>query len=136
MNLSLQPFSGKITDVNLSSILGSLLKIKGKFSNPKVSINKEQTATAVVGAIATAGMYNVGDMMLSADGSPCHTALKGTAYADHFPEEKGVTNSVSKQYTNTKDAIKDMGKGIKNIGKDLKNSGKDAIGGLLGFGKQ
>lgn len=136
MNLSLQPFSGKITDVNLSSILGSLLKIKGKFSNPKVSINKEQTATAVVGAIATAGMYNVGDMMLSADGSPCHTALKGTAYADHFPEKKGVTNSVSKQYTNTKDAIKDMGKGIKNIGKDLKNSGKDAIGGLLGFGKQ
>ena len=132
LNLSLQPFSGKITDVNISSILGSLLKIKGTFSNPKISINKEQTATAVVGAIATAGMYNVGDMMLSADASPCHTALKGTAYAEHFPEEKGVTNTVSKQYTNTKDAIKDAGKQIKTLGKDLKNTGKDAIGGLLG----
>ncbi len=132
INLSLQPFSGKITDTNISSILGSLLKIKGTFKNPKVSINKEQTATAVVGAIATAGMYNVGDMMLSADGSPCYTALKGTSYASYFPEVKGVRSGVSKQYTNTKDAIKDAGKQIKTLGKDLKNTGKDAIGGLLG----
>lgn len=132
INLSLQPFSGKITDTNISSILGSLLKIKGTFKNPSISINKEQTATAVVGAIATAGMYNVGDMMLSADASPCHTALKGTAYADYFPEEKSVRSGVSEQYTNTKDAIKDMGKNIKNMGKDLKNTGKDALGGLLG----
>ena len=137
LNLSLQPFSGKIKDVNISSILGSLLKIKGTFNNPKVSINKEQTATAVVGAIATGGMYNVGDMMLSADASPCHTALKGTSYAGYFPEEKGVTNSVSEQYTNTKDAIKDAGKQVKTLGKDLKNAGKDAIGGLLGaFGSK
>lgn len=137
LNLSLQPFSGKIKDVNISSLLGSLLKIKGTFNNPKVSINKEQTATAVVGAIATGGMYNVGDMMLSADASPCHTALKGTTYAGYFPEEKGVTNSVSKQYTNTKDAIKGAGKQVKTLGKDLKNAGKDAIGGLLGaFGSK
>lgn len=137
LNLSLQPFSGKIKDVNISSILGSLLKIKGTFNNPKVSINKEQTATAVVGAIATGGMYNVGDMMLSADASPCHTALKGTSYAGYFPEEKGVTNTVSKQYTNTKDAIKGAGKQVKTLGKDIKNAGKDAIGGLLGaFGSK
>ena len=137
LNLSLQPFSGKIKDVNISSLLGSLLKIKGTFNNPKVSINKEQTATAVVGAIATGGMYNIGDMMLSADASPCHTALKGTSYAGYFPEEKGVTNSVSEQYTNTKDAIKDAGKQVKTLGKDLKNAGKDAIGGLLGaFGSK
>ena len=132
INLSLQPFSGKIKDTSISSILGSLLKIKGTFKNPSVSINKEQTATAVVGAIATAGMYNVGDMMLSADASPCHTALTGTAYADYFPEVKGVRSGVSEQYTNTKDAIKGMGKNLKNMGKDLKNTGKDAIGGLLG----
>ena len=137
LNLSLQPFSGKIKDVNISSLLGSLLKIKGTFNNPKVSINKEQTATAVVGAIATGGMYNIGDMMLSADASPCHTALKGTSYAGYFPEEKGVTNSVSEQYTNTKDAIKGAGKQVKTLGKDLKNAGKDAIGGLLGaFGSK
>ena len=132
INLSLQPFSGKITDVNISSILGSLLKVKGTFHNPSVSINKEQTATAVVGAIATGGMYNVGDMMLSADGSPCFTALKGTSYANYFPEKKGVSNSVSKQYSNTKDAIKGAGKQVKTLGKDIKNAGKDAIGGLLG----
>lgn len=137
LNLSLQPFSGKIKDVNISSLLGSLLKIKGTFNNPKISINKEQTATAVVGAIATGGMYNIGDMMLSADASPCHTALKGTSYAGYFPEEKGVTNSVSEQYTNTKDAIKGAGKQVKTLGKDLKNAGKDAIGGLLGaFGSK
>lgn len=136
INLSLQPFSGKIKDINISSILGSLLKIKGTFSKPSLSINKEQTATAVVGAIATGGMFNVGDMMLSADPSPCHTALTGTTYAEYFPEEKGVTNTVSNQYTNTKDAIKGMGKQVKSIGKDLKNSSseavKEGIGNLLG----
>lgn len=138
INLSLQPFSGKIKDTSISALLGSLLKIKGTFSNPKISINQTQTATAVVGAIATGGMYNVGDMVLSGDGNPCRTALKGTAYAEYFPENKSIKNSVSNQYNNTKDAIKGVGKQVKNIGKGIKNSGSDAadnlkkgIGGLL-----
>ena len=131
INLSLQPFSGNITDTNISSILGSLLKINGTFQNPKVGINEKQTATAVVGAIATAGMYNVGDMMLSADGSPCHTALKGTEYANYFPEVKGVRNTVSDQYNNTKDAVKNLGKNIKNLGTDTKDAVKNQLGGML-----
>ena len=134
LNLSLQPFSGKITDVNISSILGSLLKIKGTITNPKISLNQTETAKSVIGAIASAGMYNVGDMMLSADSAPCYTALSGTVYANHFPApEKTVTNTVSKGYTNTKESVKQMGKDIKNQAKELKNQAKEIGNQLKGL---
>lgn len=134
LNLSLQPFSGKITDVNISSILGSLLKIKGTISNPKISLNQTETAKSVIGAIASAGIYNVGDMMLSADSAPCYTALSGTIYADHFPApKKTVTNTVSQGYTNTKDSVKQMGKDIKNQAKELKNQAKEIGNQLKGL---
>ncbi len=120
INLDLQPFSGKITDVNISNVLGGLVKITGTIKNPKLGINQTSTAKNVIGIIASAGAYNVGDMMLSADRAPCHTALKGTIYADYFPEDKSVKGTVSKGYANTKDTIKDAGKQIKEMGKQLK----------------
>lgn len=122
INLAIQPFSGKITDTNISSILGSLLKIKGTIAKPQLSINQEATAKSVIGAIATAGAYNVGDMMLSADRAPCHTALAGTTYADYFKADTSVRNSVSKGYNNTQEAVKSVGKDIKNSAKQLKKS--------------
>ena len=121
INLDLQPFSGKITDVNISNVLGGLVKITGTIKNPKLGINQTSTAKNVIGIIASGGAYNVGDMMLSADGAPCHTALEGTVYADYFPAEKSVTGAVSKGYTNTKDAVKGLGKDVKNQVKDIKN---------------
>ena len=134
LNLSLQPFSGKITDVNISSILGSLLKIKGTISNPKISLNQTETAKSVIGAIASGGIYNVSDMMLSADSAPCYTALSGTTYADHFPApKKTVSNTVSQGYTNTKDSVKQMGKDIKNQAKELKNQAKEIGNQLKGL---
>ena len=125
INLDLQPFSGKITDVNISSILGNLIKITGTIDNPKIGINQTATAKNVIGAIASGGAYNVGDLLLSADGAPCHTALLKTKYADYFKADKSVGGTVSKGYNNTKDSIIDLGKGIKNQAKDLKNSAKD-----------
>ncbi len=125
IDLDLQPFSGKITDVNISSILGNLVKITGTISNPKIGINQTATAKNVIGAIASGGAYNVGDLLLSADGSPCHTALKNTKYADYFKADKSLSGSVSKGYNNTKDSITDIGKGIKNQAKDLKKGAKD-----------
>ena len=119
INLNLQPFSGKIKDVNISSILGNLIKITGTINNPKIGINQEETAKNVIGAIASGGVYNVGDLMLSADSSPCHTALLNTAYVNHFQEKKTIGNAVSKGYTSTKDNIKDLGKGISNQAKDI-----------------
>jgi len=119
INLELQPFSGKIQDVNISSVLGGLIKVSGTIKNPKIGINQTATAKNVIGIIASAGAYNVGDMMLSADNAPCHTALKDTVYADYFPEDKTAKNTVSKGYNNTKDAIKDLGTGLKNQAKDL-----------------
>lgn len=134
LNLSLQPFSGKITDVNLSSILGSLLKIKGTISQPKLSLNQTQTAKSVIGAIASGGIYNVGDMMLSADPAPCYTALSGTSYANHFSAPKSsVKNTVSKGYTNTQEAVKDLGKGLKNQAKEIKNQAKEIGNQLKGL---
>ena len=125
IDLDLQPFSGKITDVNISSILGNLIKITGTISNPKIGINQTATAKNVIGAIASGGAYNVGDLLLSADGSPCHTALKNTKYADYFKADKSLSGSVSKGYNNTKDSISDIGNGIKNQAKDLKKGAKD-----------
>lgn len=125
INLDLQPFSGKITDVNISSILGNLIKITGTLSNPKIGINQTATAKNVIGAIASGGAYNVGDLMLSADSAPCHTALKGTSYADYFKGDKTISGSINKGYTNTKDTIYDLGDGIKTQAKNLKNSAKD-----------
>ena len=122
INLAIQPFSGKITDTSISSILGSLLKIKGTIANPQLSINQVATAKSVIGAITTAGAYNVGDMMLSADRNPCHTALAGTAYADYFKANTTVRGSVSKGYEGAQDAVKNMGKNLKNSAKQLKNS--------------
>lgn len=119
INLELQPFSGKIKDVNISSVLGGLVKVNGTIKNPKIGINQTATAKNVIGIIASGGAYNVGDMMLSADNSPCHTALIGTVYADYFPADNSAANTVSKGYTNTKDAIKDLGKGLKNQAKDF-----------------
>ena len=120
INLDLQPFSGKITDVNISNVLGGLVKITGTIKNPKLGINQTSTAKNVIGILASGGAYNVGDMVLSADSAPCHTALAGTTYADYFPEDKSATGAVSKGYTNTKETIKDAGKQIKEIGKQLK----------------
>ena len=120
INLDLQPFSGKITDVNISNVLGGLVKITGTIKNPKLGINQTSTAKNVIGIIASAGAYNVGDMMLSADRAPCHTALSDTVYADYFPADKSVKGTVSKGYANTKDTIKDAGKQIKEMGKQLK----------------
>ena len=79
-------------------------------------------------AIASGGMYNVGDLMLSADAAPCHTALQNTAYANHFKADKSVSGSVSKGYTNTKDSIKNVGKNKKNQAKDIKNQIKGLFG--------
>ena len=137
MNLSLQPFSGKIKDVNISSLLGSLLKIKGTIGNPKISLNQTQTAKSVIGAIASGGLYNVGDMMLSADSAPCYTALSGTSYADHFPApKKTVKNAVSHGYTGTQDAVKELGRELKSQAKGLKNQAKEIGNQLKGlFGK-
>lgn len=121
INLDIQPFSGKITDTNISSILGGLLKIKGTISSPKITINQTSTAKNVIAAVATAGMYNVGDLLLSADQAPCHTALVGTSYADYFKADNSVRGNVSKGYTSTKDTVSDIGKGIKKQAKDIKN---------------
>ena len=121
INLSIQPFSGKIKNANISSILGSLLKITGTVSNPTIGINQTETVKNVVGALASGGIYNAGDMILKADGSPCYTALKGTIYSDYFEQDKSIKNNISQTYTNTKEVIKDLG-----------NQAKGFIKGLLG----
>ena len=132
IDLDLQPFSGRITDTNVSSVLGSLLSINGTISNPSVGLNKTQTAKAVVGIIATGGLYNAGDMLLSADSSPCHTALKGTAYANHFKAaDNGVKDDASKTYSDTKEAVSKSLTDTKDAVKDLGNQASGLLKGLV-----
>jgi len=122
INLAIQSFSGNISDISISSVLGAFLEIKGTLAHPQLSINKDTTAKSVIGAVATGGIYNVGDMMLSANHAPCHTALEGTVYADHFKADKSLRNSVSQGYNNTQDTVKDVVKGITKGTKKLKNN--------------
>lgn len=124
INLAIQSFSGKISGISISSVLGAFLEIKGTIAHPQLSINKDTTAKSVIGAVATGGIYNVGDMMLSADHAPCHTALEGTIYADHFKADNSVRNSVSQGYNNTQETVKDVVKGISKGTKKLKNNFK------------
>lgn len=124
INLELQPFSGKISDTNISSVIGGLLKIKGTFSQPKLALNQTETVKNIVGILATGGVYNAGDMMMSTDSSPCHTALAGTSYADYFKGSNSVKSDVSKAYTDTKDAVKDLGNQAKNLLKGLVGKNK------------
>ena len=135
INFDLQPFSGKITDVNISSVLGNLLKITGTVNNPKIGINQTSTAKNIVGILATGGVYNAGDILMSPDASPCHTALNGTVCASHFKEAVSARNSVSKGYNNTKDNIKDMGKELKNQAKEIENQAKEIGNKLKGLFK-
>ncbi|MBR1825850.1 MAG: AsmA family protein [Alphaproteobacteria bacterium] len=132
INMDLKPFSGSITDVNISNVLGGLVKVTGTVKNPKLGLNQTETAKNVVGILASGGAYNVGDMIFSADGAPCHTALEGTAYATYFPADKSVKGAVSGGYTNTKDAIKGLGTELKNqakgAGKQVKELGKQLKG--------
>ena len=129
INLSLKPFSGNIKDVNISNVLGGLVKVTGTIKNPKIGLNQTETAKNVVGILASGGAYNLGDFMLSADGAPCHTALEGTSYASYFPADKTASGAVSKGYTNTKDALK-------GLGTDLKNQAKGAGNQVKELGKQ
>ncbi len=122
IDLSLQPFSGKITDTNISSVLGSLFTIRGTISSPSLGINKTQTVKNVVGVVATGGVLNAGDMLLSADSSPCYTALQGTQYSDMFTQSKNVINNT---YTGTKDVLK-----------NIEGQAKDVLKGLFGGSKK
>lgn len=132
IDLDLQPFSGRITDTNVSSVLGSLLSVSGTMSNPRVGLNKTQTAKAVVGIIATGGLYNAGDMVLSADSSPCYTALQGTEYANYFKaSETGVKNDASKTYTDTQNAVKKSLTDTKAAVKDLGSQAGNLLKGLV-----
>lgn len=119
IDFNLQPFSGKIKDTNVSSLLGSLLKIKGTVTQPKLGINQTQTAKSVIGAIASGGAYNVSDLLLSVDSQPCFTALKGTTFSSYFPEDKSLKNNITKTYNNTEKAIKDLGKQAGNLLKGI-----------------
>lgn len=136
LNFDLQPFSGKLDSTNISSILGSLLKIKGTVNNPKININQTSAAKNVVGFLASGGAYNVGDMLLSSDSAPCRTALEGTQFSDYFKADNSIKGNVSRGYDNVKDGINSVGKNLKSAGKELKNQVKDMGKQLKGlFGK-
>lgn len=136
LNFDLQPFSGKLDSTNISSIIGSLLKIKGTINNPKININQTTAAKNVVGFLASGGAYNVGDMLLSADSAPCHTALEKTAYANYFKAGNPVTGGVSKGYNSVKDGISNVGDNIKATGKEIKNQVKGLGNQIKGLFKK
>ena len=90
IDLSLKPFNGKISDTNIVQAISSMLKIGGTIQKPSLTIDNSSVIKNVVGVAAMGSAFLGSQLLLDADESPCHTALKGTSYADKFPAPKGI----------------------------------------------
>ena len=71
-------------------------------------------------------------MLLSADSSPCYTALQGTSYANHFKvADSGVKNDAAKTYSDTKEVVSKSLIDTKDAVKDLGNQASGLLKGLV-----
>ncbi len=134
INFSMRPSSRKLKDTNLSQAISSLIKVSGTVENPKIALDDAGAVKAVVGFIATGPAMLGSQVLLNGDDAPCHTALKGTSFADKFPVATGVKSTSKKAYTatsdafdtsinavtqTTKDVVKGTAKGVINLLKDM-----------------
>lgn len=132
ISFSIKPFSGKGTDVNITQIASSLLKVTGTLTNPSVGIDETQAAKAVVGLAVNAPIYAGSAILLDAASAPCYSALENTTYSNMFEKPEGMAASGQDAYKNVEGAVKDSVKAttdtLKDSAKDIKDSAKDLLG--------
>lgn len=128
---SVKPFSGKVSEINITQVAASFLKVSGTLQKPTVGIDETQAAKAAIGMVAGAPIYAGAKLVSESSSAPCYTALDKTAYADMFPKPEGVATSgvdtvkdVSKAVTST---VKDIGSGLKETGKATTESLKNEL---------
>lgn len=121
ISFTIAPSLNKLAKGNIAQALASFIKVGGTIEDPKIRIDNQEALKTVVG-VATGGVAYLGSqMVLNGDGSPCYTALQGTAYAARYPKPTGVKATTQDVYNDTTKQIKD---GVK----DLKNTAKDILG--------
>ena len=111
--VTVQPAMNKLADANITQALASFIKIVGTINDPKIRIDDKEAIKTLIGVAATGGATYIGSqMLLDGDGSPCYTALQGTAYASRFPKPTGVKATTQEVY---KDTTKQINKDITNL---------------------
>lgn len=122
ISFTIAPSLNKLAKGNIAQALASFIKVGGTIQDPKILLDNQEALKTVVGVVATGGVAYLGSqVVLNGDGSPCYTALKGTAYASRFPKPTGVKATTKDVYNDTTQQLKD---GVK----DLKNTAKDILG--------
>ena len=127
INLDLNIFHEGLTNVSITQALSNLVKITGKLTSPRISINQEGTIKTIAGVALSGGTYSGAQMLLDKDAAPCYTALKDTVYKDKFEKPTGVKNAAQKTYQGTSQAVDNSIKMMKDGAKELKNSARNMI---------
>jgi hypothetical protein len=130
ISLSVKPFAGKLTDTNIAKALSSLIKLGGTLQEPSIGVDSANALKTIVGVTTAGPVYLGAQMLLENDGSPCYTALAGTAYESRFPKPENVVNDttedVGKLLDTSVGSVKDTTKGLLNLisGKKTDDSSK------------
>lgn len=135
INLSIKPFSGKITDTNIASALSSLVKLGGTLQKPSIGVDSTSAIKTIVGVATTGPVYFGAQMLIENDGTPCYTALKNTPYAEKFPKPQGTGNiaidGVSSAVSGGADVVKGTTEGVAKVLNDSVGIVKDTTKGIF-----
>lgn len=121
LSFTIEPSMNKLMSGNVTQALASFIKVSGTLDNPKVGLDDKAAVKTLIGVAATGGVSYLGSQVfLNGDGSPCYTALEGTAYASRFPKPSGIKAT-------TQNVVDGTQKQLKQGLKDLKNTAKDVL---------
>lgn len=123
LNFTIEPSMNKLMSGNVTQALASFIKVSGTLDNPKVGLDDKAAVKTLIGMAATGGVSYLGSQVfLNGDGSPCYTALEGTAYASRFPKPSGVKATTQNVVDGTQKQLKQGLKDLKNTAKDILKS--------------
>ena len=119
-------------DTGIAQALGSLIKIGGTVTNPQILLDDKQAVKTLVTIATTGAVGYVGSQALTANNSPCYTALKETAYQKDVPQPSAVSKAQQKAVQDTKAAYKETKENVKKELKNIEKNAKDFINMLKG----
>ncbi len=128
LDISIKPFNGSLTDVNIAQAISSLVKIGGTITNPGIRIDNASVVKNVVGVAMTGPAFVGSQLLLDADPAPCYTALKETKYANMFEAPKGVKAGAQGAYQGTSDLVEGSLNLVTGAAGNIVEGGTDLIG--------
>lgn len=128
LDISIKPFNGSLTDVNVAQALSSLVKIGGTIENPAIRLDNASVVKNVVGVAMTGPVFIGSQLLLDADPAPCYTALKDTKFSNMFEAPKGVKSTTQNVYQGTSDVVEGGVNLITGTAGNVVEGGADLIG--------